>query len=407
MQKNLKFASLTCAGCTGMLLVTSGIVMNVFSAAQPYILAQNGFTNTQTSLIITVRSAVYLLCMLLIERYYARMGYRTGCALACMLAAGSFVLFAEARSLAAYYLAGAAAGISCGLGSMVPVSILMARWFHAHRGLALGICASGTGLATVVFSPILTRLIETAGLNRAFYVTAVFCAVMGAAVFAMIRSEPAACGLVPYGQAREMAARRGAMREVQLTKARWAAVLLAVLLVSGVCSTGFTHIMVLYVTAGMDTMHAAAALSVCGLALMAGKCVLGELCDRLGSYRANYLLFGVLLAGCGLCVLAPMKSILCMYLAAVLVGFGASLNTVGISMWAADLSEPERYARTMRLFQSAYGIGGILVSFIPGILADAAGGYSPAYGLFGGLMLGCLIVIQSAYRRTEQNVGQR
>ena len=94
MQKNLKFAILTCAGCTGMLLVTSGIVMNVFSAAQPYILAQNGFTNTQTSLIITVRSAVYLLCMLLIERYYARMGYRTGCALACMLAAGSFVLFA-------------------------------------------------------------------------------------------------------------------------------------------------------------------------------------------------------------------------------------------------------------------------------------------------------------------------
>ena len=157
MPKNLKRAILSCAGCTLMLFVTCGLAFNVFSAAQPYILTQNGFTNTQTSLITTVRSAAYLLGTFAIGRYYRRLGYRAGCALAAVLACVSFLLFAAAKSLAAYYFAGAVAGVSYALGSMVPASILMRRWFRAHSGLAIGICSAGTGLATVVFSPLLSH----------------------------------------------------------------------------------------------------------------------------------------------------------------------------------------------------------------------------------------------------------
>lgn len=168
MGKNLRRALLSCAGCTLMLFVTCGLAFNVFSAAQPYVLAQNGFTNTQTSLITTIRSAAYLLGTFAIGRYYRRLGYRTGCALAAMLACVSFLLFAAAKSLAAYYFAGAVAGVSYALGSMVPASILMRRWFRAHSGLAIGICSAGTGLATVVFSPLFTAIAEAGGVDRAF-----------------------------------------------------------------------------------------------------------------------------------------------------------------------------------------------------------------------------------------------
>ena len=63
MGKNLRRAMLSCAGCTLMLFVTCGLAFNVFSAAQPYVLAQNGFTNTQTSMINTIRALSYLGCM--------------------------------------------------------------------------------------------------------------------------------------------------------------------------------------------------------------------------------------------------------------------------------------------------------------------------------------------------------
>ena len=346
MEKNLRRAILSCAGCTLMLFVTCGLAFNVFSAAQPYVLAQNGFTNTQTSLITTIRSAAYLLGTFAIGRYYRRLGYRTGCALAAMLACVSFLLFAAAKSLAAYYFAGAVAGVSYALGSMVPASILMRRWFRAHSGLAIGICSAGTGLATVVFSPLFTAIAESSGVNRAFLWTAAFCAAAAVLVFFLIRSDPAALGLEPWGKAAPESTQERALHGLHPSRLRWTLLLLAVLLVSGIGAPGFTHLMTLYISEGMDAMRTAAAFSLCGLALMAGKCVCGALCDKLGSYRANYLLFGSFILGCTLCVLAPLKSEALMLASAVFLGFGGSLITVGVSIWAGDLSTPERYEKT-------------------------------------------------------------
>ena len=170
------------------------------------------------------------------------------------------------------------------------------------------------------------------------------------------------------------------------------------LLVSGIGATGFTHLMTLYMSEGMDAMRTAAAFSLCGLALMAGKCVCGALCDKLGSYRANYLLFGSFILGCTLCVLAPLKSEALMLASAVFLGFGGSLITVGVSIWAGDLSTPERYEKTLRLFQGAYGLGGIVLSFLPGAIADLAGGYAPAYAVFAVMLLYSLFMLQSTYR---------
>lgn len=403
MPKNLRLAIMTCAGCTLMLLVTTGLGMNVFSTAQPYILAQNGFTNTQTSLITTVRSVCYLLCMLFIDRYYRLLGERLGCALSCLLAAASFALFAVAKSLAAYYVAGAMAGFACGLGSMVPATLLIQRWFGTHRGLATGICAAGSGLATVVFSPILTELLERYGLSAGFWWTAAFCALSAVVIFGLVRSGPAAYGLAPYGMAPEAAAPEAAsLAEGGLGRTRWALLVLAATLVSGICATGFTHMMVLYTAAGMPPLRTAAALSVCGLALMAGKCAYGELSDALGNYRTNYLMFGIVTVGSGLCALAGRQSVWCMFAAAVLFGFGASLNSVGIMLWATDFSTPERRSATLRLFQTAYGAGSVLVSFVPGVVADVTGSYAPTYALFAVGLLGCLWILQSSYRAARK-----
>ena len=113
----------------------------------------------------------------------------------------SFLLFAAAKSLAAYNFAGAVAGVSYALGSMVPASLLMRRWFRAPSGLAIGICSAGTGLAAVVFSPLFTAIAESSGVDRAFLWTAAFCAAAAVLVFFLIRSGHAALGLEPWGKA--------------------------------------------------------------------------------------------------------------------------------------------------------------------------------------------------------------
>ena len=58
--RRLHRAWAVCLGCTLMLLVSGGLCINAFSVTQPYILAQNGFTNTETSMITTACSVTFL-----------------------------------------------------------------------------------------------------------------------------------------------------------------------------------------------------------------------------------------------------------------------------------------------------------------------------------------------------------
>lgn len=63
-------------------------------------------------------------------------------------------------------------------------------------------------------------------------------------------------------------------------------------------------------------------------------------------------------------------------------GIGASLTTVGLSVWAADFSCAERRAQSVQRFQLCYAIGGLAFSFMPGMVADLTGSYAPAYVIF-------------------------
>ena len=94
---------------------------------------------------------------------------------------------------------GILAGIGYGFGSMIPATILINRWFHRKKGLAIGLCSASTGLAMIVFSPILTAICETRRLQACFLVEAVFSLVCAVLVFLLIRESPEKLSLSAYG----------------------------------------------------------------------------------------------------------------------------------------------------------------------------------------------------------------
>lgn len=388
-----------CVGCTLMLLVSGGLSVNAFSVAQPYILAQNGFSNTQTSMITTVRALAYLGCMLLMPRFYGRLGYRRGAAVSVLLGAAAFVLFGVARSLAMYYLAGLVAGLSYGFGSMVPASILISRWFYEKHGLALGICAAGTGLATVLFSPVMTALIERVSLAACFYFLAGVSALFALAVWLLVRERPEDCASAPYGIRSGQSTAPVREAPAELGALRWAVLFVSMCFLGAIASPGFTHMMILFTTAGIPGETAALCVSIFGFALMLGKCVYGAVCDRLGSRRTNWLFGAILGAGLTLCALSDVRLAALPFAAAVLYGFGVPLSTVGLSVWAEDFAAPERFDRALRLFQTGYGVGALAFSFLPGLVADISGSYAPSYLIFLAIGAFSLLVVQGTYRR--------
>ena len=156
--------------------------------------------------------------------------------------------------------------------------------------------------------------------------------------------------------------------------------------------------MILYTTAGIGAHQAALAVSVFGVALMIGKCVYGTACDRFGGYRMGWLFGAILCAGLALCGMADARSMPLMFSAVVLYGIGVSLTTVGLAIWAADFGGEARVARLVRQFQLSYAIGSLLLSTMPGMIADRTGSYAPAYLV----LLACSVVSILAVQRTYQ-----
>ena len=397
------YAWAICAGCTLLLLVSGGLAVNAFSVAQPYILAQNGFTNTQTSMITTVRAAAYLGCMALMPRFYGRLGYRWGTAAAALFGVLAFVLFGAAKQLWTYYLAGLVAGLSYGFGSMVPVSILITRWFREKHGLALGICAAGTGLAAVLFSPLMTALNEKYSLAVCIYVMAGVSLLLTLIVFLLVRESPEGCGKTAYGAAVQAENTEAASGGAELSCGRWTALFVSMCFLGAIASPGFTHMMILFTTDGIPESTAALCVSIFGLALMLGKCVYGEACDLLGAKRANWIFGAILSAGLILCTLSVLASRPLALTAAVLYGFGVPMSTVGLPVWAEAFSGAKRYDEVIRLFQTGYGLGALVFSFMPGLFADACGSYAPSYLVFLAFGVFSLLVVQSTYRRTARS----
>ena len=260
--KNIHRAWAVCLGCTLALLVCGGLCINAFSV-------------TQTSMITTACSVTFLLCMFVVNTYYDKLGYRAGLTLAVLLGVGSFVLFAEARTIPGYYLA----GVSYGLGAMLPASILMLRWSLSRRGTAIGICAAGTGISAVVFSSILSALIKRSSLRVCFYFEALVSLLAAGLVFLLIRESPEACGLAPYGTREEASSSEKQKLSIHPSRLRWAMLYLGVILIGSIASPGFAHMMILFTSSGFSGAQAAFSFMP------------GAIAALTGSYAPAYIVF--------------------------------------------------------------------------------------------------------------------
>ena len=92
-----------CACGLVTIFISIGLVSNVFSIYLPYIVQQNGFTNTQTGLLTTMRTVAALLSMLGADGYYRRFGLRRGLTLPFFATVAAYLLYGSTRTPAFYY----------------------------------------------------------------------------------------------------------------------------------------------------------------------------------------------------------------------------------------------------------------------------------------------------------------
>ena len=396
---------LVCLGGAVMLLSTMGLGANVYSVYQPYIIAQNGFTNSQASWIVTTRSLFIVLSMFTAGGLCSRLGIRRTCVGALGLLALAQFLFGSASSLPAYLGAAAITGIAYGWSGMIPLSLLINRWFQDRNALALGLASAGSGLATIIFPGPLTWLIQRWGLTATFRCVGVLLLLLALVLFFLIRDDPAQLGLRPYSQGgspAEPASRPSRPAPEGMSPLYWCMFLVGVFLIGAPTGIGISNVGVLYHTEGFDPGTVAALVSCMGLALMAGKILYGELADRLGGKLASYLFYIIALVSYVLLCLAPNGSRLCAFAAAFTFGLAAlPLSNVSFTVWAQDFFGDAGFARGLKWSQSTYALGIVVFGPLPGWLADRTGSHIASYFLFLIMMALSFLLIGLVYRRTR------
>lgn len=376
------YSWIICAAGTLLLVGTLGTTSNAFAAYLPFIKAQ-GYSGAQVSSILSIRCLFSLIGMLWVEPYYKMLNLRAGLTLSCVLSAAGFAAYAFANYIWMYYLPAMLCGFAYGFGSLIAISILIRRWFIRKRAFAIGICASGTGISTICFPPVITLLIEKYGLSNTFMIEAVFLVICAGIIGLLLRNDPAELGLQPYGAEADGAVMESStqtqIRQGTLSKEYLIAMLGAMVLLGAVGTSGPGHFSVLLTTSGYSTMLASSAISVFGISLTLSKLSFGLVSDRIGGCKASMIFFIILAMGCLSCSLVDGKSIAPVFVGVILMGLGYPPATVGISVWAADFSDDANYAKILKWFQVSYSLGGMLFVSAPGLLYDLTGGYQIAY----------------------------
>ena len=400
------YAWAVCLGGCLSLFTVIGLGINIYSVYQPYIIELNNFTNAQGSLITTVRSLFSLAAMLTVNQLCARFGLRQVMTFGMAMMTLSCLCFGLADRFILYCAASALSGLAYCYAGMVPLSLVIGHWFHDRRGFALGLASAGSGMSTVVASPLITALIDDHGLRAAFLAETAAILLLTLAVWSLVRNSPEEMGKTPYhlgGSNTPAPPPRKAA--VGVSRSVLWALLFAGFLIGAPAGPGFSHLTVLYTSSGYDSMAVASFLSVFGLMICLGKIICGQIFDAIGGWLGNFYIFGVLLAAFGLSFMAPLGGEYLPYAAMTLFGLGLPISAIPFAIWAQDVMGDEGYEETVRSLTVAYALGMLVFGPVPGILADRLGSYVPSYMLFALLTVVAMFIVQFIYRRL--GVGRR
>ncbi|MBR2606136.1 MAG: MFS transporter [Clostridia bacterium] len=397
--KKPHYAWIICLCGLWLFVTNMGLCSNILSVYLPFI-EGTGLSDSMGSAILSIRCLSSFAATFVVERYYRRLGLRRGIFIASLFGVASALVYSIGGSAFVYYTGAVLGGICYGLGAIYPSALMLTRWFHTHRGLAIGISSAGSGVSIMIFSPVVSALVLRYSLQTTFLLQAGFMLISAACVFLLLRDDPAQKGLSPYGEGGVSSVKaREQEGPAQLPALVMWMLALMMLLIGGAGQAFSGHLSVLARSCGYTVRAAATVVSLQGMVLVCSKLLSGGVADRFGPRRCTTLLIAIFLLGCAAVQFMNGVSLFWCFVPPCLMGFGASVYNVGPPLWAGDLSDKAGYPKLLKWLQIFYNLGGILFSAVPGIIADHTGEYKSSYILIAGMMLVSLLILLWSYRR--------
>ena len=178
--------------------VVNGFIVSGFTAYMEPLTSTFGWNYTQITLAVSVRNLMFVVLMpvvgLLIDRWGARKLIFAGIVFASL---GLF-LSGRINSISQFYLCFTLMGIGGSTCTATVPLTLAGRWFKKKLAFATGIIMSG-GAAGGLLIPLVTRIVDTLGWNKAMLVMGITMFVVFSPLTLIIRQNPERYGYLPDG----------------------------------------------------------------------------------------------------------------------------------------------------------------------------------------------------------------
>jgi len=333
--------------------------------------AETGWSMTQLSLVIPAETAAVALMSPVIGALLDRHGPRRVVIPSTILVGLAMGLFHLVQSIAGLYLLFVLLGLFCSGMNMMSFAKVISAWFDGNRGLMLGIAASGTGIGTLLVSPLTQWMIENWGWRSAYAgLGAILLFVSLPAQFLLLRDRPAGTGR----QESAAHAAEPAISFAQMARSRsFLLILASFFLQAGAVNTAGAYLAPVIQENGAPIDFAVLCVSVFGAALFGSRLLTGFLLDRVfapllcaGVFSAAALSLAILAAG-GRTDLALV--------AAALLGVAAGTEGDALGYLISRYFPHRQFGRVYSLVFTGYMISISIYPVMTGVLKDLRGSY--------------------------------
>lgn len=344
--KSLHYAWYVAIGCCLLFFYGVGLTTGTFAIFLPPLTNELNLTNIESSSIFSVISIIGLFFMITVRKISAKIGIRMTVLLAGIMIALGNLVFSISKSLLHCYFAAILIGVGYGCCSTITIAILLNRWFLKSKGTAIGMAFSGSGIAIIIFSPVLTSLIINLGVRTAFIIQCIIILIFSALSYLLIRDYPKDISAEPYGNSSNITyTKKDTLggtnskfdKDILLSKKFITMIVIALLLGTSV-QPMVSHLPSFLISVGYDESIAMSIVSLYGLSMVIWKSSYGFIIDKLGSHKTNLIFFPLWIL---ILIFSFMvdKSIILAYIYLLIIGVGPAIATVSIPIWVAIIFE--------------------------------------------------------------------
>jgi MFS family permease len=359
-------------------------------------------------------SGGFFLCMTMsgvaaipVGKIVDKFGPRAVMMVCSLLFGGGFILMSQVNAVWQFYLV---YGIVIGVGMAgfwVPVLTTVARWFVRKRGLMVGIVATGTGVGTIIFPPLINWLISQYQWRLSMVIVGILGLAVGLVLSYFIVRDPAKIGQYPDGQPGELKTENNDLtsgiflREAAGTLQFWLVIL--IFFSCGFCTyTVLVHLVSHVLTLGISSATGAFFLSLGGGISIISGILSGITVDKIGIRKSLAIFLFITLASSVWLILA--RETWQFWIFAIIFGFAWGsfpvLETV-IVVWLFGL---KANGIILSIIDMGLVMGASTGPLAAGYVFDKTGNYYLAFIITAVLLAaGLLLTVLVRPPRTAQN----